>query len=175
MSRGWGVGNRRKTKGAHSLNRRHFVKFPNYQRNKEWLCVNPPFLFFKKLNYICLMVTDIFSHWKKTELCLENFLGGKMLKQLIPLINSMLPSPTPRTQPLWHIIFPSSGLRSHSILHRRNYCPLPSQASVGIHGGTESYTAYDDLYSPLSLWKKYHHKGTCDILVHDQEASCCLG
>ena len=118
------MGNRSETEGAHSLNRRRF-RFPNCQRNKEWLCVNPPLLFFKKLSYTCLVVTHIFSHWKKTELCLENFLGEKLLKYNNLLNNSTRPSPAPRTQPLWHIVFPSSGLRSPSILHGLTVlCPV---------------------------------------------------
>lgn len=100
--------------------------------DKEWQCVSPPLLFFKKASYTCLMVTDIFGSWKKTEVYLENFPRQEnMLKYLISSLPSMLPLPMSK-KTVTHAHSVLSFIRPKKPQHPSGaYCTLSNQAFLG--------------------------------------------
>lgn len=95
------------------------------------VCQPTSFFFFLKVSYTCLMVTDIFSCRKKTEVHLENFPGQeKMLKYLVHSLPVCCHQQHLRTQQLSPSIF--SFIRPEKPQHSSGaYCSLPSQASLG--------------------------------------------
>lgn len=117
------------------------------------------FLFFKKASYTCLMVTDIFSSWKKTEVYRENFPRREnMLKYLISSLPSMQPLPVSK----------ETATHAHSVLSSNRpekpqhpsgaYCITASQVFLGNFWRIE--------YFVVLIWPMFSSFPLADIWSH---------
>lgn len=128
MGKGWSGGAEEKQKWLIQRVEGTLLVFKPLE-DKEWQCVSPPLLFFKKASYTCLMVPDISGSRKKTEVYLENFPRQEnKLKYLISSLPSMLPLPMSK-ETATHAHSVLSFIRPEKPQHPSGaYCTLPSQA-----------------------------------------------
>lgn len=139
------------------MGRRHFVSVQTMGEQRMTVYLST-FLFFKKASSTCLMVTDIFGSWKKTEVYRENFPRWEnTLKYLISSLPTCSHCQCLRRQRLIHSVLSSN--RPEKPQHPSGaYCITASQVFLGNFWRIE--------YFAVLIWPMFSSFPLADIWSH---------